>query len=124
MSRLDLDAVVQASVSPSEDPHLVALAVAKLLGCLEDEVQIEAAGVIFESDETSSLARIKDQLRDRRVRGAARRLLLSSMEKGKSFLMLNRQAATVGVVALCSTPEESPLGPIYLTLKSHEVEKV
>src|SRR5215467_13090624 len=87
LSRFDLDAVIQASVSPSEDPHLVAMAVAKLLGCPEDEVQIGATGVIFKSGGTNSLARIKDQLRDRRVRGAARKLLLSSMEKGKSYLM-------------------------------------
>jgi len=115
---------MRASVSPSEDPHLVAMAVARLLGCPEDEVQIEPTEVIFKSGGTSSLARIKDQLRDRRVRGAARKLLLSSMEKGKSFLMLNRQAATVGIAAICSSPDESPLGPIYLTLKSDDVKKV
>ena len=39
-------------------------------------------------------------------------------------VMLNRQAAAAGVVALCGTPEESPLGPIYLTIESEDVAKI
>ncbi len=65
-----------------------------------------------------SLSHLRDQLRDRHVRAAARRLLLYSIKGGRAELMLNRQAAVAGVVVVCGSPEESPLGPIYLRLES------
>lgn len=67
---------------------------------------------------------VRDQLRDRHVRGAARRLLLAAKEGHETELLLNRQAAAAGVVALCGSPEESPLGPIYLKLASKDIDGV
>ncbi len=80
-------------------------------------------GVVrFSSTELESLAHLRDQLRDRHVRAAARRLLLDSTHDGRTELMLNRQAAVTGVVAVCGSPEESPLGPIYLRLESDHLD--
>ena len=76
------------------------------------------------SEEASSLDMLRDQFRDRHVRGAARRLLLSQLKGSSTSLMLNRQAAVVGVVALCSSPDQSPLGPIYATIDSRQIEAV
>jgi predicted RNA binding protein with dsRBD fold (UPF0201 family) len=76
------------------------------------------------SEEASSLDVLRNQLRDRHIRGAARRLLLSKLKGDSTSLMLNRQAATVGVVALCSSADQSPLGPIYATISSKQIAKV
>lgn len=74
------------------------------------------------SEEASSLNVMREQLRDRHIRSAARRLLLSALKGDSTSLMLNRQAATVGVVALCSSADQSPLGPIYVTIRSKQIE--
>jgi predicted RNA binding protein with dsRBD fold (UPF0201 family) len=44
--------------------------------------------------------------------------MLLNARGDSTSLMLNRQAATVGTIALCGSPEESPLGPIYVTVES------
>lgn len=76
------------------------------------------------SEEASSLNVLRNQLRDRHIRGAARKLLLSELKGDSTSLMLNRQAATVGVVALCSSADQSPLGPIYVTINSKQIATV
>lgn len=112
---------IEAGVSPSEDARKVALAVGNIVGN-SGLVEITGRGARFRSDDLGSLGHLRDQLRDRRIRAAARRLLLKGRDGKSAVLMLNRQAAFVGVVALCGSPEESPLGPVYLTLESKDME--
>ena len=76
------------------------------------------------SDDPQCLVKVHDQLRDRRVRAAARRLLMTGREGSRTTVMLNRQAATAGIVVLCSSEAESPLGPMYLTIESRELDAV
>ena len=116
--------VVEASVSPSEDVEKVGEAVRNVLGGSERDLERERLAVRFVSEDIKSLKQLRDQLRDRHVRSAARRLLLSEKKGNSTTLMLNRQAATVGVLVVCSSPEESPLGPIYVTLQSKRINSI
>lgn len=110
-------------MSPSEDPHKVLDALKRIFA--GKPIPSKNGRMIrLISNESSSLSTLHDQLRDRHVRGAARRLLLTALEGNSTSLMLNRQAATVGVVALCSSPDQSPLGPIRVTIESRQVEAV
>ena len=68
-----------------------------------------------------ALVHIRDQLRDRHVRTAARKQMLLNSSGRSTSLMLNRQAAAAGVIALCGSPEESPLGPIHMTLRAEKI---
>lgn len=121
----DIDIVAEAEVKHSESKEKVAAAVAKLFGT-NGELRVEDNEVMFTSQDRSSLQLLKDQFRDRRVRAAARRLLLSSMQGGElqAVLLLNKQAATVGIAALCDDPRESPLGPIVLRIRSQNIAEV
>jgi predicted RNA binding protein with dsRBD fold (UPF0201 family) len=74
------------------------------------------------SDDPLSLSRIYEALRGRQVLNAARRLLLRNLEGSKTMLLLNKQAAYANVIALCEFHEESPLGPIELTVKSEDLK--
>jgi hypothetical protein len=116
-----VEVTLEATVAPSEDPKKVLGAMKNIL--VENFVLEEGSGrtIKLVSEEASSLNVLRDQLRDRHVRGAARKLLLSEMKGDSTSLMLNRQAATVGVVALCSSADQSPLGPIYLTIRSKQI---
>ncbi len=76
------------------------------------------------SADPKSIVKLHDQLRDRHVRGAARRLLLSRREGDRVTVMLNRQAAFAGVLVLCGTESESPLGPLYLTIESKDMDAI
>ncbi len=114
---------LEAGISPSEDPKSVAVAVANVLGG-KGSVRVGEKTVRFASEDIGCLASLHDQFRDRHIRAAAKKLLVRGRNGNVVTLMLNRQAAYAGVVALCGSPEESPLGPIYLTVESKRVEEV
>ena len=115
---------LEASVSPSEDLDKVIAALRSVTGDAEVEVVAGADAVRLLSKDPRALQRLKDQFRDRHVRSAARRRLLASIHGTRTTLMLNRQAATKGVLVLCGSPGESPLGPIYATIRSEKLETV
>lgn len=125
MSEEEIDIFVEAQIKHSESRDKVAKAISNLFGST-GEMRIEADRVLFLSQEKSSLQLLKDQFRDRRVRAAARRLLLSNTEEGalQTTLLLNKQAATVRIAALCDDPSESPLGPIVLRIRSKKLQEI
>ena len=125
MSQIEFrtEVTLRAAISPSEAPPKVAAAVASVLGMSPDDVELSETSAQLRTDDPKVMTRIRDKLRDRHVRGAARRQFILNKEGGSTSIMLNRQAATVGALALCGTPEESPLGPIYLTIESDRIDE-
>jgi predicted RNA binding protein with dsRBD fold (UPF0201 family) len=115
---------LHASVSPSEDPAKVLSAARNILGECAYEVEEREGSVTLRSRETACLQKIHDQFRDRHVRAAANRLLLRMRDGRKVIILLNRQAATAGVAALCTSATESPLGPLVLEIESDRPEAV
>jgi predicted RNA binding protein with dsRBD fold (UPF0201 family) len=129
---------LHASIAPSEDPEKVLKAARNVLG--ECSYSVETRGgagtegdggsstgrveawVTLSSTDTHCLQRIHDQLRDRHVRDAARRLLLRGRRDSRLTLLLNRQAAFVGVVVVCNSVLESPLGPMVLEIDCDRAE--
>jgi len=115
---------LEASVAPSEDVGKVQMAVENVIGDCARSIEKERTTVKISSSDIRCLARLHDQLRDRRIRAAARRLLTANRVGDATKVMLNRQAAFQGVVALCGAAEESSLGPIYLQIESRELGEV
>lgn len=122
----EFDAAVslEAAVSPSEDSARVLRAVEFILGGVSCTVSETENRILVESSADGCLDRLRDQLRDRQVRGAARKRFLSGRSGNRTTVMVNRQAAAAGVVALCDSEEESPLGPIYLTIESKRMDEL
>jgi uncharacterized protein len=116
--------ILDATVSPSEDPEKVIAALKGVVGEVEGEIKSEGSSVRLVTKDPKALIRVRDQFRDRHIRSAARRQLLVNRSGGSTKLMLNRQGAAAGVVAICGSPEESPLGPIYVTIKSESLDEV
>ena len=115
---------LRASVSPSEDPQKVLAAMLKVLGDCEFSVEEGESSIRLRSGSSRCLQKLHDQLRDRHVRDAARRLMLRLLEGNTLRLMLNRQAAAAGVLALCTTATESPLGPLKMEIESDEPQQL
>ena len=123
MSQPELEAklVLEATVSPSEDPEKVFRAMESVLGDARCERSTRPGSEKLTTEDPRALVQIRDQLRDRHVRSAAKKQMLLKSTVGSASLMLNRQAASAGVIALCGSPDESPLGPIYLTVHSEKI---
>ena len=123
---LDVDIVVETQVKKTESRDKVAAAVSNLFRA-SGELRVEENRVQFVSTNIESLRFLKDQFRDRRVRAAAHRLLVSnkgSEDSNQTYLLLNKQAATVSIGALCDDPRESALGPIILRIRSNRINDV
>ena len=123
MSQPDFKAriVLEATVSPSEDAEKVSQAMKNVLGEVRFDSSTSQNSTSLTTEDSKALFRLRNQLRDRHVRSAARKQMLQSSSGRSASLMLNRQAAAAGVIALCGSPEESPLGPLYLTVHSEKV---
>ncbi len=117
-----VEIILTASVAPSEDQEKVIAAAKNVLGECSFELGRTPTQIRLRSNDVRCLRKIHDQLRDRRVRDAARRFLLKSREGDVLSLLLNRQAASVGIVVLCASPEDSQLGPLVLQMTSAEAD--
>ena len=107
-------------INPSEDPDLVERAVRSIFG--DVGCTIRGSAVTFAS--AALLPRIRDIISSRRSFAAYKKQLLSSMEHDAASFLLNKQAAAAGTAALCASDDESPLGPIRVTLRSHDIAGV
>jgi predicted RNA binding protein with dsRBD fold (UPF0201 family) len=96
----------------------------QVFGDCDYSVDEGTTSIRLRSDSSRCLQRLHDQLRDRHVRDAARRLMFASLEGRVLPMKLNRQAAAAGVLALCSNAVESPLGPLNLEIESDAPEKL
>ena len=115
---------IEARVSPSEDSEKVARAILNVVGDSPGDMKRSGSEVHYGSEGAGSLAHLREELRDRRVRAAARRLLTDSRQGSLTTLMINRQAAAAGVVVLCGSEDESPLGPIFVRIESDQLDEV
>jgi len=116
--------ILEASVSPSEDPAKVVKALEGVVGEARSDLHEHPSSIKLTTEDGGAFVRLRDQLRDRHVRSAARRQMLVNASPRSTSLMLNRQAATAGVIALCGSPDESPLGPIFMRIESDRLQSV
>lgn len=115
---------LRATVSPTEDRLKVLVAMRNIIGdCAASEKEGEAE-ISISSQDLRCLQMVHDQLRDRNVRDAAKRLILRQRVGDRVNLLLNRQAAFAGVVSLCTTQMESPLGPITMEVECEKPDEL
>lgn len=115
---------LEATISPSEDPTKVISAMQNVVGNVQSPISSDGNSARLVTRDPRALIWMRDQFRDRRIRSSVRRQFVVNRSGHSTNLMLNRQAAAVGVVAICGAPEESPLGPIYLTVESDDLDRL
>ena len=111
---------VEATVNPSEDAQKVIEAIANLFTRSSPEVSYRsrAVGRAVGSD---SLDILYEQVRSRSAMGVLRRMLLDNRAGDSTWFLLNKQAATAGIAAVIDEEQESPLGPIRVTISCEEL---
>jgi uncharacterized protein len=118
-SRIDLK--VEAVVNPSEDTQKVIDAIANLFTRCSPEVSFRGR-VVGRAVGSDSLAILYEQVRSRSAMGVLRRMLLDNRVGDSTSFLLNKQAATSGIAALIEEEQESPLGPIRVTISCEELD--
>jgi uncharacterized protein len=111
---------VEASVNPSESREKVIAAVANVIEC-SPEFRY-GSRVIGRSIGIESLRTIYEQIRSRSAMGVLRRMLLNNRVADSTYFLLNKQAAATGIAVIIEDEQESPLGPIRVTLDCEELD--
>jgi predicted RNA binding protein with dsRBD fold (UPF0201 family) len=110
------------SINPSEDPKKVEQAITNIL--VDVDVIINKDTLKATSKRLESLEKIYEAIHSHQSKNAYRRQLNQNSRDDSSWFYLNKQAAFVNTIALCSESEESPLGPIKIVLISKNIDTI
>ncbi|HSG73622.1 MAG TPA: RNA-binding domain-containing protein [Nitrosopumilaceae archaeon] len=113
---------VYCSINPSEDPKKVKQAITNIL--FDVDVEINKESLKATSTNLESLEKIYESIHSHQSKNAYRRQLNQNLRDDSSWFYLNKQAAFVNTIALCSESEESPLGPIKIVLISKNIDAI
>ena len=118
---------IETPLNPTEDPEKVLRAVRNLFpNCSPSIVRSDERHGKLEG----SMSRLEDLdnlrilLRQGVIRDAARKILLRNISGSSIVVHLNKQAAFAGKASFCERYDESPLGPVTLTITVENPEQV
>jgi predicted RNA binding protein with dsRBD fold (UPF0201 family) len=109
-------------LNPSEDPAKVEKAIANIFPY--SIIKYENFTMFAQSKELRSFEKIYETIHTNQSQKTYGRNLENNLENDTTWFFLNKQAAFVERVAICDEPEESPLGPIKVTLTSSNIDGI
>lgn len=112
---------VEAPVNPSEDPQKVIGAIEMIIERCSPEFRY-GSRAIGRAMGSEPLSIIYEQVRSRSAMGVLRRMLLDNRAGISTWFILNKQAATAGIAAVIEDEQESPLGPIRVTINCEDLD--
>ena len=110
------------SVNLSEDLDKVKQAISNIFP--DSTINNENFSIKAQSNELKSLEKIYETISSSQSQKIYTRNLENNLEGDSTWFFLNKQAAFVGIVAICDEAEESPLGPIKVTLTSSNIDAI
>lgn len=118
----DLEIIVQAYINPSEEIEKVSSAIKNVF---PESVLILKDNKLYTSTEKMEVfKKVKDQIRSKSTLSVLKKILFSNQNMDTTWFLLNKQAAFSKVVALIEDEDESPLGPIKITIKNQNIEEI
>lgn len=113
----------EAPVNPSEDPQKVIAAIENVVERCSAEFRYGSRAV-GRAQGIEALAKIYEQVRSRSAMGVLRRMMQDNRAGGSTWFLLNKQAAAAGIAAVIEDEQESPLGPIRVTINCEELDSL
>jgi predicted RNA binding protein with dsRBD fold (UPF0201 family) len=112
---------VEAPVNPSEDPQKVIAAIEMVITKCSPEFRY-GSRVVGRGAGIEPLSVLYEQVRSRSAMGVLRRMLVDNRAGDSTWFLLNKQAATAGIAVVIDEEQESPLGPIRVTISCEELD--
>ena len=110
------------TINPSEDPDKIKTAVNNIFP--EIELDVSETEISGKTNNFSTLSHISKSIHEKNIKSTYQRILKRNNDGDYTLFYLNKQAAFVNTVALCSEANESSLGPIKIVLRSNNIEQV
>ncbi len=112
---------VEAQVNPSEDAQKVIGAIENVIEKCSPEFRY-GSRVIGRATGSEPFATLYEQVRSRSAMGVMRRMLVDNRAGDSTWFLLNKQAATAGIAVVIEDEQESPLGPIRVTISCEQLD--
>lgn len=110
------------SVNSSEDPNKIKKAISNIFPY--STLETEMFSISAQSKDLKSLEKIYEIIHTKQSQKIYRRNLEKNLENNTTWFYLNKQAAFVEKIAICEKSDESPLGPIKVTLTSSNIDEI
>ncbi|HDN75949.1 MAG TPA: hypothetical protein ENG05_02345 [Acidilobales archaeon] len=119
----------EVEVRPTEDEGKVRKALRNLLSVNDDDIKVVDLGenykmLIVESRKIATLFKLYELLRQERILDTARSIMYSSRRGEILTIKLHKQSAYAGHISFISYDDESPLGPITITIVSDKLDEI
>jgi uncharacterized protein len=111
-----------SSINPSEDPKKVETAILNIFP--NAKIKTDNFSITSNSKDLHLLEKIHNAMHSKQSQKIYQRQLEKNLENDSTWFYLNKQAAFVNTIALCEEAEESPLGPIKITLTSANIDRL
>ncbi len=109
-------------INPSEDPDKIKKAISNIFPY--STIKNENSSISAQSKELKSFEKIYESIQTNQSQRIYSRNLENNLDNDTTWFFLNKQAAFVEKVVICDEAEESPLGPIKVTLTSPNIDGV
>ena len=117
-----IEVIVITPINLTEDVQKVVFAVKNLLP--DSELAIRKNNLYTKMNNFDGLRKIKDKIRSKKTLAVLQRILYNNYNMQSTWFLLNKQAAFSDVVVLVENENESPLGPIKITVNGCELERI
>lgn len=118
---------VEAEVRPTEAIERVRQAIFNIVD-IPNLNTVDLGGgrklLVGESSDIKSLMRLHHLLRTERILDAARNIMFKSLLNNTIVLRIHKQSAFAGRVSFVTHDDESPLGPIIITITSDKIREI
>jgi uncharacterized protein len=118
----NLEIIVQTYINPSEDLEKVNFAIKNVFP--NSNFILKDNKLHLSTKKLEDLKKIKDQIRSRSTISVLKKVLYKNQNIDITWFLLNKQAAFSGVVVVAEEEDESPLGPIKITIKNQDIEEI
>lgn len=119
MLKMNCEVYAKAEVYPTEDLDKVIKALSNIFNY--DDIEI-GDDYVCVSGKKESIVDFKEDLKDRKIRSVARKMMIKGIHANKISFNLSKQAALAGIPNFVED-YQSPLGEIKVEIKTDDVEK-
>ena len=119
---IDCKIEMSCIVNPSEDPDKIKKAITNIFPY--SIIKNENFSINVQSKELRSFEKIYETIHTNQTQKIYSRNLENNLENDTTWFFLNKQTAFVEKIVICDEAEESPLGPIRVTLTSSNIDGI
>jgi len=123
---VEVTVFVEAEVNPTESEDNVKAAVNNFLDNVSITIKpsIKGSTLTAVAKGQDSLFKLRNLMRNDRIRDASRRLLFKSIRGNMITFCLNKQVAFAGHISFSEETAESPLGPIRVNIETENPQQL